>query len=123
MKPIKTVLLVEDNAGDARLLREMLADEGSHETELTVVGSMGEAETYLAGHAVEEAEFLRARHCDEAQGYFFSRPLRPHEFARLLRVGIPPSPAVSHPGLAKFGASLRIDTGYGESEPRDERAL
>ena len=72
---------------------------------------------------LQDAEFLRARHCDEAQGYFFSRPLRPHEFARLLRVGIPPLPAVSHPGLAKFGASLRIDTGYGESEPRDERAL
>ena len=34
-KPIKQVLLVEDNPGDARLLREMFDEQGSHGTELT----------------------------------------------------------------------------------------
>jgi diguanylate cyclase (GGDEF)-like protein/PAS domain S-box-containing protein len=52
-KPIDKVLLVEDNPGDARLLREMFAEQGSHGTELIVAQSMGEAEAYLAGNAVD----------------------------------------------------------------------
>jgi EAL domain-containing protein (putative c-di-GMP-specific phosphodiesterase class I) len=32
----------------------------------------------------EELDFLRSRHCDEAQGYYFSRPVPPHEFVKLL---------------------------------------
>jgi CheY-like chemotaxis protein len=51
-EPIRTVLLVEDNPADARSLRELLA-QGSHETELTHVKCVTEAETYLAQHAVE----------------------------------------------------------------------
>jgi diguanylate cyclase (GGDEF)-like protein len=38
---------------------------------------------------LDELEFLRAHHCDEAQGYYFSRPVPPEQFARLLRTGIP----------------------------------
>ena len=53
MKPIKTVLLIEDNLGDARLIREMLNEQGSHDAELTHVSSMHEAETYLAQHAID----------------------------------------------------------------------
>ena len=48
--------------------------------------------------AEEELEFLRAHQCDEAQGYYFSRPVPPEQFARLLRTGIPdPSPLVHRP--------------------------
>jgi len=52
-KSINKVLLVEDNPGDARLLREMFDEQGSHGTELTVAPSMGEAEQYLAEHTVD----------------------------------------------------------------------
>jgi diguanylate cyclase (GGDEF)-like protein/PAS domain S-box-containing protein len=52
-KSINSVLLVEDNPGDARLLREMFDEQGSHGTKLTVVPSMGEAEKYLAEHTVD----------------------------------------------------------------------
>ena len=38
---------------------------------------------------LEELEFLRARQCDEAQGFYFSRPIPPKHFAELLRVGVP----------------------------------
>jgi diguanylate cyclase (GGDEF)-like protein len=35
----------------------------------------------------EQATFLRERGCDEAQGYYFSRPLPADEFAELLKAG------------------------------------
>lgn len=46
--PIK-VLLVEDNPGDARLLRETLAEVTSAQTELTHVEQLGEARQRLGG--------------------------------------------------------------------------
>jgi EAL domain-containing protein (putative c-di-GMP-specific phosphodiesterase class I) len=36
----------------------------------------------------EQLGFLRARHCDEGQGYLFSRPLAPAEFTHLLQMGM-----------------------------------
>jgi EAL domain-containing protein (putative c-di-GMP-specific phosphodiesterase class I) len=36
----------------------------------------------------EELAFLQAHDCEEAQGYYFSRPLVPEEFGNLLRTGI-----------------------------------
>jgi signal transduction histidine kinase len=45
---IERLLLVEDDPGFARLLREMFKDRGSHETAVTHVESMGEAERALA---------------------------------------------------------------------------
>jgi EAL domain-containing protein (putative c-di-GMP-specific phosphodiesterase class I) len=54
----------------------------------------------------EELDFLCAHDCDEAQGYFFSRPMPPRRFARLLRGGIPPNrDAVDEAGLRCRGSS------------------
>jgi len=36
----------------------------------------------------EESAFLQARGCDMAQGYYFSRPLDPEGFGRLLGRGL-----------------------------------
>jgi len=47
-KLLKLLLLVEDNPGDARLLREMLIEAGAHKTELTQAENMSEAEKLLA---------------------------------------------------------------------------
>lgn len=49
----KTILLIEDNAGDARLLREMFNEEGADDVELICVGSMDGAEKHLFDHAVD----------------------------------------------------------------------
>lgn len=47
LKSIKMLLLVEDNPGDARLLREMLQEAGLRTTELTHLECMADAEKYL----------------------------------------------------------------------------
>jgi diguanylate cyclase (GGDEF)-like protein/PAS domain S-box-containing protein len=52
-KSIMRVLVIEDNLGDAGLLRRMLEDEGSNNAELILVNSMGEAETHLAKNTVD----------------------------------------------------------------------
>ena len=52
-KPINTVLLIEDNPGDARLLREMFHEQDSHPIDLAHVESMGEAERYLTERSVD----------------------------------------------------------------------
>jgi diguanylate cyclase (GGDEF)-like protein/PAS domain S-box-containing protein len=52
-RPIRKLLLVEDNAGDARLLREMINEEPSHKIELVHVQSLGEAERHLAQRPVD----------------------------------------------------------------------
>jgi EAL domain-containing protein (putative c-di-GMP-specific phosphodiesterase class I) len=38
---------------------------------------------------LEELTFLQAHQCDEAQGYYFGRPMPPEQFAKLLKNGIP----------------------------------
>ena len=35
----------------------------------------------------EDLEFLQAHECDEGQGYYFSRPVPPQQFAKLLEIG------------------------------------
>src|ERR1700674_4682842 len=55
MRTIKKVLLVEDNPGDTRLLREMFNEDSSLNVDLTCVGSMADAERHLAAHAVDVA--------------------------------------------------------------------
>jgi PAS domain S-box-containing protein len=47
---IRRLLLVEDDLGFARLLREMFKEQGSEDTEVTHVESLAEAETQLADH-------------------------------------------------------------------------
>ncbi|MBZ5697023.1 MAG: EAL domain-containing protein [Acidobacteriia bacterium] len=37
----------------------------------------------------DELAFLQAHQCDEAQGYYFSPPVPPQQFAKLLETGIP----------------------------------
>jgi diguanylate cyclase (GGDEF)-like protein/PAS domain S-box-containing protein len=57
-KSIKVLLLVEDNPADVRLLREMFHEQTSHNAELTLVETIGEAERYLATRAVPDIILL-----------------------------------------------------------------
>jgi len=44
----------------------------------------------------EELAFLPAHQCDEAQGYYFSRPVLPQQFARLFETGISEASVIVH---------------------------
>ncbi|MGD0135715.1 MAG: EAL domain-containing protein [Bryobacteraceae bacterium] len=61
-------------------------------TIVTAIISMGRSlKLRVVAEGVETQEqlaFLQAHECDEAQGYYFSRPVPPEQFARLLRAGI-----------------------------------
>jgi diguanylate cyclase (GGDEF)-like protein len=61
-------------------------------TIVAAIISMGRSlELRIVAEGVETEEqlgFLRAHECDEAQGYFFSRPVAPAEFAGLLQAGV-----------------------------------
>ncbi|MHB8500346.1 MAG: putative bifunctional diguanylate cyclase/phosphodiesterase [Candidatus Acidiferrales bacterium] len=67
---------------------------------VTAVISMGRSmklRVVAEGVETREAlEFLQAHLCDEAQGYYFSRPVLPQQFARLLKSGIPEAAVVVH---------------------------
>jgi diguanylate cyclase (GGDEF)-like protein/PAS domain S-box-containing protein len=52
-KTIKVLLLIEDNPGDARLLREMFNEQGLHNTELIHVECMSDAENHLSAAVVD----------------------------------------------------------------------
>ncbi|MGA8728307.1 MAG: diguanylate cyclase [Terracidiphilus sp.] len=53
MRPAKTLLLIEDQPNEARLIREMLADPISGVFEFAHVESMSDAEKYLAAQSVD----------------------------------------------------------------------
>jgi diguanylate cyclase (GGDEF)-like protein/PAS domain S-box-containing protein len=61
-------------------------------TIVTAVISIGQSlKLRVVAEGVEtqdELEFLRAHNCEEAQGYYFSRPVPAQKFARLLETGI-----------------------------------
>jgi len=51
--PDKTVLLIENDREQTRIIRAMFDDQGSHSFKLTHVVCLADAETYLAGHSVD----------------------------------------------------------------------
>jgi EAL domain-containing protein (putative c-di-GMP-specific phosphodiesterase class I) len=66
------------DADDASIVTAVISMAGSLKLRVVAEG----VET------LEQAEFLQARACDQAQGYYFSRPVVPEKFAGLLRNGI-----------------------------------
>ena len=94
-----------------------ISTAGDDTTIVTAVISMARSlELRVIAEGVETPEelaFLRAHQCDEAQGYYFSRPVPPQQFAKLLETGIPETGCVSghaassEPGRAKVWGAGR----------------
>jgi diguanylate cyclase (GGDEF)-like protein/PAS domain S-box-containing protein len=77
---------------DQSFIRQISTAPGDT-TIVTAVISMGRSlKLRVVAEGVEtqaELAFLQAQHCDEAQGYYFGRPVVPQQFAKLLETGIP----------------------------------
>ena len=76
---------------DQSFIRQITAAPGET-TIVTAIISMGRSlKLRVVAEGVEtkpELAFLRAHQCDEAQGFYFSRPVLPEQFARLLETGV-----------------------------------
>ncbi|MES2130617.1 MAG: EAL domain-containing protein [Pseudomonadota bacterium] len=75
------------NPGDAALVVAMI--ELAHSLGMNVVAEGVET--------AEQWSFLQRRHCDQVQGYYFSRPLPADDFEHLLRAGASMAPAQQAP--------------------------
>ena len=64
-RSLKILLLVEDNPGDARLLREMLNEQGLHQAELTQVEGLMATTGRPAGNSLFETITPRRHVCEE----------------------------------------------------------
>jgi DNA-binding NtrC family response regulator len=78
-RPIKTVLLIENDAVEARLISAMFDDQDSYSFALSHVESIADAEAYLSGRAVSVI-LLDLGCCSDSSG--FKTVLRTHAVAR-----------------------------------------
>ena len=72
---------------DQSFVRQLTAAPGETSIVRAIIGMGQSLNLRVIAEGVETAEelaFLQAHHCDEAQGYYFSPPVPPQEFAKLL---------------------------------------
>ena len=78
---------------DQSFVRQIAAATEEDDRIVTAVISMGRSlKLRVVAEGVETPEelaFLQAHQCDEAQGYYFSRPVPSRGFATLLESGLP----------------------------------
>ena len=85
---------------DQSFVRDLTQDPSSAAIAMAIISlshSLGLAVIAEGVETEAQLNFLRVRHCDEMQGFFFSKPLPADEFAALLRSGrklTPPEDAV-----------------------------
>jgi CHASE3 domain sensor protein len=76
---------------DQSFVRQITTAPGETTIVTAVIGMGRSLKLRVVAEGVETQEelaFLQARHCDEAQGYYFSRPVLPQQFAKLLETGV-----------------------------------
>jgi diguanylate cyclase (GGDEF)-like protein/PAS domain S-box-containing protein len=83
--PSKTVLLIEDDAEQTRIIRAMFDNQSSHSFNLTHAESLAGAETYLSGHQVDIVVLdLTSTHPDPLEAVRRTRVTAPHASIVLL---------------------------------------
>jgi EAL domain-containing protein (putative c-di-GMP-specific phosphodiesterase class I) len=76
---------------DQSFVHQIAASEGDTSLVTAIIGIGRSLKMRVVAEGVEtqeQAAFVRTHHCDEAQGYYFSRPVAAKEFAELLKSGI-----------------------------------
>jgi EAL domain-containing protein (putative c-di-GMP-specific phosphodiesterase class I) len=82
---------------DQSFVRQITATPGDTAIVAAIISMGRSLRLRVVAEGVEtqpELAFLQSHQCDEAQGYYFSRPVLPQQFAKLLETGI--SEAVLH---------------------------
>ena len=77
---------------DQSFIRQITIPPGETTIVTAIIGMGRSLNLRVVAEGVEtqaELDFLRAHECDEVQGYYFSRPVPPEQFAKLLETGIP----------------------------------
>ncbi len=91
---------------DQSFVRQITSDSAEKTIVPAVIGMARNLDMRVVAEGVEtlaELAFLKDHHCDEAQGYYFSRPVPPQQFAKLLELGPSiglPLPASNPPASA-----------------------
>jgi len=78
---------------DQAFVRGLASDEGDRTIARAIIGLAHSLNLRVIAEGVEEqgqCDFLRAEHCDHAQGYYFSRAVPAEEFAKLRLRGATP---------------------------------
>jgi len=76
---------------DRSFIRDIPGDENDTAIVRTIIALAGSLGLTVVAEGVEtdaQLTYLRSNHCDQAQGYLFSRPLPPDECIRLMRAGL-----------------------------------
>jgi diguanylate cyclase (GGDEF)-like protein/PAS domain S-box-containing protein len=84
---------------DQSFVGQITSTKGDASIVSAVIGMAQNLELRVVAEGVEtleQASFLRAHGCDEAQGFLFGRPVPAHEFARLLVTGLPEACLATH---------------------------
>jgi diguanylate cyclase (GGDEF)-like protein/PAS domain S-box-containing protein len=77
---------------DQSFVHQIAASEGDTPLVIAIISMGRSLNMQVVAEGVEKQEemaFLQAHQCDEAQGYYFGRPVVGEQFATLLRTGIP----------------------------------
>ena len=78
---------------DQSFVRDIATDEDDAKIVSAVISMARSLRQCVIAEGVEtedQIKFLQAHSCDEAQGYYFSKPVAAHQFAKLLETGIAP---------------------------------
>jgi len=76
---------------DRSFIRDVPGDENDTAIVRTIIALARNLGLTVVAEGVEtdaQLAYLRTNHCDQAQGYLFSRPLPPDECVRLMRTGL-----------------------------------